>query len=540
LRRSFGLPSLLCGDPLSVSPGELWVDVRALEDGSLPVADIGGGLLEGIELRNCPGFDTWLLLARLDCAAQGRQELRRRALSLLAAGETGAAMAAAGRAARLDPLDEGAQELFLRVLVAAGRGGLASAHLASCEALFAREGLVPSPALRSAARDTGLVPRPRLRAGVVAASLLRAGVAALDAGAVDAGVETLRRAAAEAGRAADPGIQAEVQRALGSALVHAVRGSDGEGAVVLHHALLAARSADRPALVADILRELAFVDVQAGRHASADRFLREASPHASGDPALLAGILAMRGMNQADRGRHAEAAELLTESADTARAAGRARQEAWSLGVLARSLLLAGQVLQAREAAERSMATALSERWNAFLPWPQVLHAQCLAQVGRLDEAGEDAEQAFALACELGDPCWEGMAARALGLLALDAGDLGAAQAWLADARRRCDRVPDRYVWVSAYIGLAQLETAARHNADLIAPAAAQLYEYAVRSDLPEFLAWALVYQAESGDYAKIPLARSAAGGIANPVLQARVQALPAGEPYRRITCTSR
>jgi tetratricopeptide (TPR) repeat protein len=539
LRRSFGLPSLLCGDPLSVSPGELWVDVRALEDGSLPVADIGGGLLEGIELRNCPGFDTWLLLARLDCAAQGRQELRRRALSLLAAGETGAAMAAAGRAARLDPLDEGAQELFLRVLVAAGRGGLASAHLASCEALFAREGLVPSPALRSAARDTGLVPRPRLRAGVVAASLLRAGVAALDAGAVDAGVETLRRAAAEAGRAADPGIQAEVQRALGSALVHAVRGSDGEGAVVLHHALLAARSADRPALVADILRELAFVDVQAGRHASADRFLREASPHASGDPALLAGILAMRGMNQADRGRHAEAAELLTESADTARAAGRARQEAWSLGVLARSLLLAGQVLQAREAAERSMATALSERWNAFLPWPQVLHAQCLAQVGRLDEAGEDAEQAFALACELGDPCWEGMAARALGLLALDAGDLGAAQAWLADARRRCDRVPDRYVWVSAYIGLAQLETAARHNADLIAPAAAQLYEYAVRSDLPEFLAWALVYQAESGDYAKIPLARSAAGGIANPVLQARVQALPAGEPYRRITCTS-
>ena len=294
LRRSFGLPSLLCGDPLSLSPGELWVDVRALEDGSLPVEDIGGGLLEGIELRNCPGFDTWLLLARLDCAARGREELRRRALSLLAAGEAGAAMAAAGRAAGLDPLDEGAQELFLRVLVAAGRGGLASAHLASCEALFAREGLVPSPALRSAARDPGLAPRPRMRAGVVAASLLRAGTAALDAGAVDAGVETLRRAAAEAGRAADPAIQAEVLRALGGALVHAVRGSDGEGAVVLHRALLAARTADRPALVADILRELAFVDVQAGRHTSADRALREASQHACGDPGLLAGILAIR------------------------------------------------------------------------------------------------------------------------------------------------------------------------------------------------------------------------------------------------------
>jgi hypothetical protein len=37
------------------------------------------------------------------------------------------------------------------------------------------------------------------------------------------------------------------------------------------------------------------------------------------------------------------------------------------------------------------------------------------------------------------------------------------------------------------------------------------------------------VYQAESGDHAKAPLARSAADGIANPVLQARVQALPGG-----------
>jgi DNA-binding SARP family transcriptional activator len=534
MRRSFGLPSLLCGDPLSLAPGELWVDARALEDGSLPVEDIGGGLLEGIELRNCPGFDTWLLLARLNCAARGREELRRRALSLLAAGEAGAAMAAAGRAAGLDPLDEGAQELFLRVLVAAGRGGLASAHLAACEALFAREGLVSSPALRSAARDPGLAPRPRMRAGVVAASLLRAGTAALDAGAVDAGVETLRRAAAEAGRAADPAIQAEVLGALGGALVHAVRGSDGEGAVVLHRALLAARTAGRSALVADILRELAFVDVQAGRHTSADRALREASQHACGDPGLLAGILAIQGMNQADRGRHSEAAESLTRAAGLAREAGRVRQEAWSQGVLARSLLLAGQVQPAREAAERSTAVALSERWNAFLPWPQVLHAQCLAEAGRWDEASEDAEHAFALACELGDPCWEGMAARALGLLALHAGDLGAAQVWLADARRRCDRVPDRYVWVSAYIGLAELETAARANIDLVAPAAARLYEHAVLGDLPEFLAWALVYQAESGDHAKAPLARRAAAGIVNPVLQARVQALPAGELYRQ------
>jgi hypothetical protein len=94
--------------------------------------------------------------------------------------------------------------------------------------------------------------------------------------------------------------------------------------------------------------------------------------------------------------------------------------------------------------------------------------------------------------------------------------------------------VPDRYVWISAYVSLAQLETAARQDPGLVAPAAARLYEHAARSDLPEFLAWALVYQAESGDHAKVPLARSAADGIANPDLQSRVQALPGGEPDRR------
>jgi hypothetical protein len=52
---------------------------------------------------------------------------------------------------------------------------------------------------------------------------------------------------------------------------------------------------------------------------------------------------------------------------------------------------------------------------------------------------------------------------------------------------------------------------------------------HAARSDLPEFLAWALIYQAESGDRAKIPLARTAAEGVTSPRLQARVQALPGG-----------
>jgi hypothetical protein len=44
--------------------------------------------------------------------------------------------------------------------------------------------------------------------------------------------------------------------------------------------------------------------------------------------------------------------------------------------------------------------------------------------------------------------------------------------------------------------------------------------------DLPEFIAWALVYQAEAGDLANLPLAQAMAADITNPALQARAEAL--------------
>ena len=318
LRRCCQNPRLLRGDPVSLADGCLWVDVRALWDGALPAAEIAGTLLQSVEPRNCPAFDVWLMMARGKCAARSMEELRRAALGLLATGDAEAAIEPAGRAVALDPLDDSAQELLLRTLVAAGHPARAAVHLSSCEAMFAREGLACSPALQSAARPAAASPGG-LRTCVVAKSLLRAAKAALDAGSADAGVETLRRAAEEAEHARDPLVLADVLAALGSALVHAVRGFDGEGAVVLNRALAAARSAGSQPLTAEILRELAFVDVQAGRHVSAARALREAwaQAEALGDPALTARVLAVRGMNEADQGHHDTAVRLLAQSAQT-------------------------------------------------------------------------------------------------------------------------------------------------------------------------------------------------------------------------------
>jgi len=122
------------------------------------------------------------------------------------------------------------------------------------------------------------------------------------------------------------------------------------------------------------------------------------------------------------------------------------------------------------------------------------------------------------------------MAGRALALLASHAGDTAAASEWIIDARRRCDQVSDRYVWVSGFVALGQLEIAARQQPDLVMSLARRLYQQALRTDLPEFIAWALVYQAEAGDLASLPLARALAAEITNPALRTRAAAL---EPAR-------
>jgi hypothetical protein len=57
-------------------------------------------------------------------------------------------------------------------------------------------------------------------------------------------------------------------------------------------------------------------------------------------------------------------------------------------------------------------------------------------------------------------------------------------------------------------------------------PLARRLYQDALRTDLPEFIAWALIYQAEAGELANVPLARAMAGQVTNPALQARAAAL--------------
>ena len=72
----------------------------------------------------------------------------------------------------------------------------------------------------------------------------------------------------------------------------------------------------------------------------------------------------------------------------------------------------------------------------------------------------------------------------------------------------------------------ANLEIAARQEPDLLVPLARRLYQHSLRADLPEFIAWALIYQAEAGDLVGLATARAIAARVSNPALHERAAAL--------------
>ena len=213
---------------------------------------------------------------------------------------------------------------------------------------------------------------------------------------------------------------------------------------------LATEAGDRETAVT-AYRELGFVEVQAGRRQTAEAWLARAEEAASSDVELAA-VLGVRGMNASDMGDYPAAFQHLRASVERARRGGDPRQQAWSLSILARAHLLRDERSQAAVAVADSLELVRTERWMAFLPWPEALKGELDLRAGRVEDAAAQLEHAWALACHLDDPCWEGMAARALGLLSAARGDRAGATAWLSEAHIRCTRTTDRYQWVSAHV----------------------------------------------------------------------------------------
>ena len=525
LRRALGDATVLRSDPVSGDLGDdISVDVALIERDAAAgetLLQLHGDLLDGIDVASSQNFESWLHVQRQRLSAAVEARLRQTAVALLATGRVRDAVPYARLAVERNPFEEGNHELLVRSLAAAGDIDGAKRAVAACEDLFQRElGVAVSDALRDAAAtgpEFSMVPPISGTAAVT--SQLDAGEAAIGAGAIDAGIQCLRRAVAEALRIGDDALQGRALVSLGGALVHAVRGRDEEGVVLLTEAIEAATRAGDRATAATAHRELGWVDVQAGRRTTAEGWLVKAQALAETDEEMAA-ILRARGMNASDRGDYPTAFAHLEQSVEHATRGGDRRQEAYTNSIIARAHLLRGERKQAAVFVERSLDVVREERWLAFQPWPQALRGELDVTAGDLDAAGSGLETAWALACQLGDPCWEGMAARGLGLLSRARGDDERSTAWFAEAVARSNRTPDRYQWVHAHALDATISAALdRHDEATAEPLISTLATLAARSDMRELVVRAHLHRARLGDRDALSSARLLAKDIDNPAL---------------------
>jgi DNA-binding SARP family transcriptional activator len=534
LRRTLGSATLPHGSTELTLPPGTYVDVdaltRATPQEAVAIPGLGRELLEGMQFGNSPAFETWLLIERRRLVGAAEAALHEAALDRLAAGEAQAAVGLAARLVELNPYDENFQELLIRSYAEAGDRDAANRQVSACLELFrAERGTTPGVAVFRAAEATP--PVPLAAAGVVgpqgARARLEAGRSAINAGSFDPGVRSLARAAAEAKACGAHDLEAEAWLALGTALVHSARGRDEEGADALLRGAALAEAHALGDLAAAAHRELAYVDILQARYARCAQRLERAVGLADSDEER-AGVEAMLGLAAADTGAHERALVHLRLSAELAERAGSLQQAAFSLSFVGRSHFLRDELDSARAALERSLALARESKWLAFEPWPESWLAEADLATGQLPAGRERFEHAWALASELGDPCWEGAAGQGLGRIACQEGRVSVGIRLLEEARRRAASFSDTYVWIEAY-ALAELAAAAvaaghRRAREWVE----DLISLTARTGMRELAVRAYLLRAELGDRSALDSAAILVAEVENPALALRIEGLRA------------
>ena len=525
LRRRLGEHAELEGDPVRlVLPPGTFVDVDVLTRGSwleaATLPGLGRELLEGLVFRSSPGFELWLDNERRHVEGTTSAVLHQAALARLGRGE---AVEAAGNATdlvRLNPYDENAHVLLVRCLRAAGEVDAASNHVEIATELFRRElGREPTPALRTAAETADAPPEPRVSGRASVLAQLEAGEAALGAGAVDAGLERMRSAVAAARGADDPELLAGALVGLGGALVHSARGTDEEGAAALHEGTTLAERAGLDAVAATGWREISWVQFLRAHYERADESLARTRELGAGIDAELAWAELIDGACRHDLGDHAAAGELLPSALERARRLGAPQPLGQALTLLGRFHLMRGEIEDARNLLDQALGEADIRGMTAFVPWPESFRGELDLMLGDLDAAEARFEHAFALGCQVGDPCWESIALRGLGLVAAARGDIPRSLELLVDAPKLCRRLPDTYLWIEAYGLDALCSVAVDHGAEATALWLDELEAIAARRGILELLLRATVYRARLGEPGALAAAFSLAAQIDSPVV---------------------
>lgn len=530
IRRGIGPGSLLDGDPVRLTlPADATVDVDVLVHGhwhdAMELPGLGADLLDGLTIQNAAAFESWLLSQRRRLSAAAESILHEAALGQLSRGDLERARDLAIRATVMSPLDENHQALLIRLYRLAGEDDAAERQFAAWSATTERElGTSPGAAVRLALRE-----RPHSAQAVDAASIhaiTEAGAAAVSAGALGAGVTSFETAVRLADQAGAESLRVETRLVLAEALIHTLGGLDEEGVATLTEAeRIALAQGDREA-AARARAELGYVDFLRARYDRAERWFGQVLSQGSDSPSTTAKALTYLGSVASDRAEYPRATSLLEDAVRLSRAALEPRREAFGLSMLGRISLLRGELGDA--AAQLGAAVDLAERdhWLSFLPWPQALLGQVLLSRGDSASASGSLEQSFARACQIGDPCWEGISARGLAMVAEAAGDVDRAITVLLDARTRCNRLADPYVWLDVHILDALCELGRRHGHPQTRDWVELMHDRASRTGMRELTVRAMLHGAALGSRGDAEAAAMLAVDIDNPTLAPLVAAV--------------
>lgn len=238
-------------------------------------------------------------------------------------------------------------------------------------------------------------------------------------------------------------------------------------------------------------------------------------------------------MSASDSGDYPRAIDMLPCSIDAAVRCGDRRQQAWSLSILGRAHLLRDDRSQAAVALDHSIELVQRERWLAFLPWPEALRAELDLREDGLRSGIGGIEQAWMLACQLGDPCWEAMTARVLGMVSARNGDQSRAATWLDEALRRCGSVTDQYRWVRAAVLDSMIDLAIDSgDHDRAAKLIEAFATLAARCEVREMLVYSHLHRARLGDANAVGAGRLLAHDIVNPALHRALDDARGGGPH--------
>ena len=531
LRRQLGANVELGGDPVRLAlPARAFVDVEVLSRGSwleaVALPGLGHELLDGLAFRSSPGFEMWLENERRHVAGTTSAVFHQAALARLARGEASEATQHASELVRLNPYEENAHVLLVRCLRAAGDLEGAALQVEACTQLFRRElGIDPTPALRAAASAYEVRAEARVSGRAATLAQVEAGEAAIAAGAGEAGLQKLRGSVAAARGADDPELLARALVALGGALVHApVRGADEEGAAALHEGTLLAEDAGRQDVAATGWREISWVQFLRSQYDRAEESLARTAELADGNDGELAWVALIRGTAAHDVGDHATAGELLPLAVARSERLASGQPLGLALSLLGRLHLLRGELDDAHLVIDRALEEAEARGMTAFVPFPESFRAELDLLRGDLDRAEERFEHAFALGCQVGDPCWESAALRGLGLVAAAQGDLARSLELLLEAPKVCRRLPDTYLWIEAYGLDALCAVAVEHGVEAAPRWVDALEPTAARRGMRELLLHAALYRARLGEPGALDVARSLAAQIDNPAVPALLE----------------